>query len=131
MASFQGREFLPEEAAQPMPPAPELRAGPELDKYLNRIRLWGEPRQQCLAMMLIVGTAGFEVSLLSGIVWWMVYDSPKGERVFADVFQTPGFCVLLWKDKGSAETEQELLHELDLRGIEGFFPFAPKELIDA
>lgn len=126
MASFQGREFLPEEAAQPMPQAPELRAGGELDKYLNRLHLHGEVRQQCLAMMLMVGTADFKNLTESGIVWWLVYDSPRGERVFADVFFEPGFCRLLWKDKGSAETKAEVLHELDLRGVEGIFPFEPK-----
>ncbi len=65
--------------------------------------------------------AGFH--LIDAFPMWVLYDSAKGERVFADCFFDPGKCRLLWKGIGSEETEKAVLDICSGLGIEGCFPF--------
>lgn len=103
-----------------------VRVSGELQKFLARQHLSDDDQQLCLLMMILVARAGFVGLGESKIVSWLAYDSPYGERVFADVFFEPGRCRLLWKDIGSEETAQDLLHQLELQEVDAYFPFPPQ-----
>lgn len=97
------------------------RGTPELGMYLNRMRMPEAVRIECLIRMDALVGAGLKTSDRQH--HWVVYDSDAGERVFADVFNDPGKCILLWKDKGSVATAQKVLDIMSSLELPAYFPY--------
>ena len=106
------------------PKAPTLNE--DLQKYLSRNGITGDRREKGLAAMNALGKVGFQTSHCP---WWLQWDSPDGERVFADFFFSSdiGKARLLWKDMGSEETLEAVLEICSGIGVSAYFPFAYKE----
>ena len=92
----------------------------DLQKYMSRNGIKGGVRRTSLGMMNALIEVGFKPNHCA---WWLQWDSPEGERVFADCFFEPGVARLLWKDIGSQETAEQILKEIDQLGIPAHFLF--------